>query len=142
MDLYEIAAGLRRRPWGLWIGGGLLALDALLLPGWAAWLAACPGGGPATIDLLGILLPTWVSAALGPMAILSLIGVLAIARAGRERGFRVASTVAIAWIGLIGIAWLTSAMPVEAFLGRVVILAFLVQGRMIRPRGIVVLRGR
>jgi hypothetical protein len=133
MDMYVVGARLRRARWGVWIGGLLLAVDGLIVPVWAPWLGAWLGGGPVTAEVMGTILPTWVCLLLGPLAILSAVAVVALARAPRERGFRVASAVAVAWIALIGIAWATGVMPVEAFIGRVVVLACLVQGRTIRP---------
>jgi hypothetical protein len=133
MDTYAVGARLRRARWGVWIGGFLLAVDGLIVPVWALWLGGWLGGGPGTVEVIGTVLPTWVCLLLGPLAILSVVAVVALVRAPRERGFRVASTVAIAWIALFGIAWVTGAMPVAAFLGRVAVLAFLVQGRTIRP---------
>jgi hypothetical protein len=60
MDMDAIGARVRRAPWGLWLGGFLLALDAVLLPFWVAWLVAFASGGPGVMSLAGIVLPTWV----------------------------------------------------------------------------------
>jgi hypothetical protein len=91
------------------------------------------------MTLLGIVLPTWASLLLGPMAALSVVAVVVLRRARLELGFRVATSVAIAWIAFAGLAWATGAVPVEALIGRVVILALLVGGRTMRPNSVAAL---
>lgn len=139
MDMYGIAARLRRGLWGAWIGGFLLALDGSILPAWAIWFGTYRNGGSETMEVMGTLLPLWVCLALGPMAILSVVGVVALAVARNERGFRVASTVAVAWVAFVGIACVTGAMPVEAFIARLLVLGILLYGRTVRPDTVVAL---
>jgi hypothetical protein len=127
-DVYLIT---KRPPgrWRVWLACFLMALDFFILPIWVVWLGSMLSGDHGGMELNGHLVPEGFSLALGVMAILSVLGVAAIATWTDALGFRIVFAVAIAWVIFYGVSWAVGAYEAGPIVGRVVILGLLLWGR-------------
>ena len=127
-DIYATTRRPRSR-WLVWTACFLMAFDVFILPAWAITLGAALMGFHGQVDVDGRVIPMWFDLLQGALALLSVVGIAAIALQTNALGFRVVSAVAVAWVVFYTDAWAAGAWDAGPIAYRVVILALLFLGR-------------
>lgn len=123
---------ITRRPRGKWRVSTaclLMAFDVFVVPPWVILIGSEVMGSHGPIEIAGQVVPLWFVFVRGVLAMLSVVGLAAIALQTNALGFRVVTAVAVAWVAFAAVAWLAGNWDVWAFAYRASILGLLFWGR-------------